>query len=202
MHELGLRTPIVFSWPGRIPEARVDHNLVSSVDLFSTLLDFAGARQPVGREGVSLRGLLEGTSSEPPREAVIGSSEFLRVSVGPPDDPVLTRATEELAYFFRSPSWYYIWYFDRGLDQLYNVVEDPDATRDVSDEHSLVVFALRRKILKWIASMEDLIDEQPLRRTPAQTGSPENASREPQRRSEEQDADPERDRPVPIDDLV
>jgi uncharacterized sulfatase len=84
MHELGLRTPIVFSWPGHIPEARVDHNLVSSVDLFSTLLDFAGARQPVGRPGVSLRGLLEGTSSKPPREVVIGSSEYLRVSEGPP----------------------------------------------------------------------------------------------------------------------
>jgi uncharacterized sulfatase len=43
LHELGFRTPLVLSWPERIPAGVVRDDLVSTLDVAPTLLDFAGA---------------------------------------------------------------------------------------------------------------------------------------------------------------
>ena len=61
-----------------------------------------------------------------------------------------------------------------GLDRLYDVLADPQAANDVSDQHRMVVSALRRRIFLWRASMEGLIEEQRLPDTPPQTGSSED----------------------------
>ena len=42
MHELGFRTPIVFYWSGRVPAGQTRNELVSTLDLLPTLLDYAG----------------------------------------------------------------------------------------------------------------------------------------------------------------
>ena len=56
LYELGFRTPIIFHWPGRVPEGVVRDDLVSSLDLFPTILEYAGLESPPDRRGRSLRG--------------------------------------------------------------------------------------------------------------------------------------------------
>ncbi len=52
-YEGGVRTPIMFSWPGHLePSSRTD--LVSSIDLVPTLLAVAGARMPKDLPGLDL----------------------------------------------------------------------------------------------------------------------------------------------------
>lgn len=59
LYDAGTRTPLVFSWPGRIPAGTVyDRGLVSTVDLTPTLLEVAGATPTDSVQGQSFRELL------------------------------------------------------------------------------------------------------------------------------------------------
>ena len=46
--EGGVRVPAIFRWPGRIPKSAVSDALVTSMDLYPTLVTLAGARLPTG----------------------------------------------------------------------------------------------------------------------------------------------------------
>jgi len=48
--EGGVRVPAIMRWPGRIPESTLSDALVTSMDLFPTLVALAGARLPAGVE--------------------------------------------------------------------------------------------------------------------------------------------------------
>jgi uncharacterized sulfatase len=158
MYELGFRTPIIFSWPGRLPGGRRPVDLVSGVDLFTTLLDFAGLEPPPDRTGISLRPSMIGGGTSP-RKTVIGSMSSLR----PPQHvEAATPKTEEdlvryeRAYFFRNESWHYIWYAnsekfgDRNAEELYRIDEDPREERNVVSEHPELAKRFREEIRRWI----------------------------------------------------
>jgi arylsulfatase A-like enzyme len=157
MYELGFRTPVIFSWPGRLPGGRKRDDLVSEVDLFSTLLDFAGVEAPPDRTGISLGPVLL-ADAEFPRETVIGSMNRLRpprdveaAKANPSEDLVRT----ERAYFLRNASWHYIWYAqrkrygDRVSEELYRIDRDPREARNVAGEHPELAKAFREEIERW-----------------------------------------------------
>jgi N-sulfoglucosamine sulfohydrolase len=59
LYDGGTRTPLILSWPARIPAGSVhDRGLVSMVDLAPTLLEVAGAIPPQAMQGQSFRAML------------------------------------------------------------------------------------------------------------------------------------------------
>jgi len=62
--EGGMREPGIAWWPGKIKAGEVCHTLASTMDLFTTSLDLAGARIPTDRviDGADIRPLLFGTA--------------------------------------------------------------------------------------------------------------------------------------------
>jgi choline-sulfatase len=60
------RVPLLVSWPGHLPEATVNHNLVSLLDVMPTCLGLAGLPRPDGINGR----MLPLTGDDPPRAAV------------------------------------------------------------------------------------------------------------------------------------
>ena len=62
--EGGQRVPFIAAWPGRISGGSVNEGLVSSIDLFPTLLEAAGAKATPGQhvDGISLMPTLLGES--------------------------------------------------------------------------------------------------------------------------------------------
>jgi uncharacterized sulfatase len=69
-YEGGVRTPIMFSWPGKI-KAADRPELVSSIDLVPTILSLAGARIPKDLPGLDLAdNLCEGKAIE--RDTIFG----------------------------------------------------------------------------------------------------------------------------------
>ena len=68
--EGGLRVPLIVKWPGHIDKARVSDDIVHVTDLFTTLIEIAGAEMPTDRpiDGLSQlswwKGLVEKSARE------------------------------------------------------------------------------------------------------------------------------------------
>jgi arylsulfatase A-like enzyme len=60
MYEESIRVPLIVRYPGVINGGRVSEELVSTLDVMPTILDFAGVPIPEGLEGTSLKSLLTG----------------------------------------------------------------------------------------------------------------------------------------------
>lgn len=138
LHELGFRTPILFWGPGRIGAGQKLDSLVSIVDVFATLLDYAGVAAPVGRPGRSLRPVLEGTAAGG-RDVLIGTMDGIRG-----DPPAGPRG----GFFWRDRRWRYL-ERHRGGAALYDLDADPGETRNVAAAHPEIVARARREVRAW-----------------------------------------------------
>jgi arylsulfatase A-like enzyme len=138
LYEVGFRTPVIFSWPGRIGSPRTDDSLISTVDLFPTLLDFAGSRLPSNRDGRDLRPILDG-KAEGTRAELIGTAATLRSDR--PDGPAG-------GSFLRNRRWHYLWYND-GRQALFDLESDPDERHDVAGKHPEKIRRFNEQIRTW-----------------------------------------------------
>jgi len=162
MYELGFRTPILFHWPGRIPGGRIRDDLVSEVDLFTTLLAAVGLETPPGRMGFDLLPTLL-RDEEPERKQVIGSMGSLRFPAATEQakaNPAVGLVRFERAYFLRNDAWRYIWYAqsdrfgDRPAEELYRIDRDPMEENDVVESHPELAREFRAEIENWIREAE------------------------------------------------
>jgi len=160
-HELGVRTPIIFFWPGVVPSGVVSDALVSTVDLFPTLLDYAGAPQRSDRPGRSLRGLLQ--EGEPwKRSQIIGRIKHAR---GPDDAAFPHGGSRNRGYFLGTRRWWYIWYQDTGAERLYDLSVDPRAARDIASLHRSRVEESGRQVVAWREQMRGSMERPAQSRT-------------------------------------
>jgi len=161
MYEMGVRTPLIFNWPGHVAAETVRDDLVSTVDLFPTLLHYARAPVPPNRSPHDLQPLLAGAESPPPPRTRVVSTNNRQVRPPPSTEqqrshPGSEIMRKELAYTLRTREWRYIWYFDasdyadRSADELFRIDSDPYETRNVASEHPEQVARFRREILAWI----------------------------------------------------
>lgn len=65
--EGGFRVPFIARWPGRIPAGRVSPDMLSSLDVFPTLLDAAGLAAPDNLDGTSALSFLTTRAASSPR---------------------------------------------------------------------------------------------------------------------------------------
>jgi uncharacterized sulfatase len=166
--EKGLRTPVVFSWK-KLAGGRSLPQLVSTLDVPPTLLDFAGVPVPSTYVGTSLRPLLEG-KEQPGRPALYGALYRYKDRRGPsaPEKDVY-------ALYARTERWKYVLYLKdvedpevyhlqtsfaefpartRGDRDLYDLDADPHERHDLSAEaqHAALMDELRAGALEWWTS--------------------------------------------------
>ncbi len=141
MKDFGFRTPIVFNWPGRVPGGKVRNDLVSTLDLLPTLLDYAGLESPVGRPGRSLRpGIHDQRSVSRPE--IVGHQASKAAWPGDGD------AQLRRAYFVRTATQHYIWYPDSDREEIYDHSLDPDELRNVASTGTNAKW-FRKRIANW-----------------------------------------------------
>ncbi|MFV1965321.1 MAG: sulfatase [Pirellulaceae bacterium] len=72
LDEGGIRVPLIASWPGRITSGVVSSEPVTSVDLYPTFTDLAGAARPAGYvlDGEDLMPLLDGSATALARDSI------------------------------------------------------------------------------------------------------------------------------------
>jgi uncharacterized sulfatase len=144
MAEIGFRTPLIFNWPGHIPKGVVRPDLVSSLDLFPTLLGFAGAPIPTSAVGLDLRPALE-SGTPVPRAELIGVMQKVRpVAVDRTPLPWAKRA-----YYIRTPQWHYLQYPEEKREQLFDIQADPREQHDLTATHPEQIEAFRKQIEAW-----------------------------------------------------
>ena len=153
-YEGGIRTPIFYWMPGKIP-AGTRPELVSSLDIYPTVLAAAGADIPGDRPGLNLMPkLTSGDSIE--RDTIFG--EGFAHDIADIEDP-------EASLLYRwciSGKWKLLLTYDGEVNryasshprtergpQLFNLIADPHETNNVAAEHPEVVARLAKKIENW-----------------------------------------------------
>jgi arylsulfatase A-like enzyme len=134
-YEKGLRTPIVFSQPGALPSGQKSHALVSTLDLYPTILDYAGLVPPQGLEGRSLRPIIQGESSSG-RTALFGL-QYEKIL----QETEVAQETA-IALYNRDERWKYILY-----------LQDMPRVRQRSESAFSAI-----KIREWRRGQEELFD--------------------------------------------
>lgn len=135
----GLRTPIMFRWPGKVTPVRDEAKLVSSIDLAPTLL--AACKVPVP-ENLPGKDLLAG--SEP------GSHERLFGEIFDHDVADIDRPAASLQFRWTvDEKWKLILPHGEAKPELYEIRTDPWEKNNVAGEHPDVVSDLTAKINAW-----------------------------------------------------
>ncbi len=142
MNDMGLRTPIIFYWKDGLDPNFNEESLVSSADLVPTILDIVGIDAPGELPGRSLKPLLTGEGDYEERVEMIGYTDNKRS----PDDPMGVRSE---GWAVRTHEWHFWYYPNLGDMRLYDVVNDPRGTVDVSAEHPDLVDQFKLSISRY-----------------------------------------------------
>ena len=150
--EMGIRTPIMISWPAKV-EPGQSKELAQSIDLFPTLAKACGASMPSNLPGTDL--LHEQALAE--RTTIFGSMHSIHnMTVGDPDDTLqyqwcisgdwklLHRHDgNDTTQYKRVHQW------DQTPLRLYNVQRDPHETDNVAADQPQIVERLSEAIEAW-----------------------------------------------------
>lgn len=136
----GLRTPVLFRWPGHTKAGRY-HDLVSTIDLAPTILEAAGVKVPRELPGLSLLEIAAGQGCLI-RQSVFGEI-FVHTAVN------LEKPALNLTHrWVREGDWKLI-LPEKGPAELYNVAKDPHEERNVAGANAERVRQMTQLILEW-----------------------------------------------------
>ena len=136
-YDLGMRTPIMYKWAGKIKPKMDTTNVVSSIDMVPTVLDILNIDKPKNLPGLSV---LDEEALEN-REEIFGeiyahdfttieSSLFYNIAIAPPYKLIVPDTV-------RKPT---------DKIQLFNINEDPFEKHDIAESNPEVVKDLKEKI--------------------------------------------------------
>ena len=135
LYEGGIRVPYLLQWNGQLPAGVRFESPVSSLDIFPTALDAAGAESDrYDPDGVSLLPFLRGERNGDPHPHLVWRS-------GP------NAAVRQGPWKLLMPQ--------SGPERLYNVREDPGETTDHAATEPALVERLRRIFRDWAEDMAE-----------------------------------------------
>lgn len=136
-YDLGMRTPIMYKWKGKITPEIDEQNLVSSLDMVPTVLDLIGLQRPDDLDGINVLN----ESEQNKRDAVYG--EIYEHDFNTVEESLNYRLVMTNPYKLILPNP------KNKPDekvQLFNIYEDPYEQIDLADEKPEVVKELKDKI--------------------------------------------------------
>lgn len=151
LYDNSLMVPAFVYWPGVINPGTVIDQTISSLDLYPTIVEMAGAELPNPRDhiirGKSFLSLLKGEAD------VEWNNDFYA------EYSMINYCTAFLRSY-RSGGWKLVRdFFDSGRDELYHIALDPEENinliRDQRDEVRIVIDDLHNKILEQMEAIND-----------------------------------------------
>ncbi len=143
-YEETISVPLIFSWPGRIPEGKTDRtHLVSGLDIFPTICDYLNIEPPPEMRGMSLKPILENEKTE--------GHEF-----------IVSEVSSNTGRMVRTKEYKYIVYKDDTAEQLFNMQQDADETKNLAkDPRYAGIIQEHREMLKEWEQKLDVAPEVP-----------------------------------------
>ena len=156
-YDMGVRTPVMVRWPGRVVPGRDDATLVSSIDVVPTVLAATGVGVPENLPGVDLLDQVALSN----RDRVFGATfAHTAVDIGEPvanlkyrsvvrDDgwkliePYMPNREVTLMIRGTIADWM------RFEPELYNLADDPLETADLAGQRPELVETLRARLQQW-----------------------------------------------------
>ncbi len=136
LYEGGVRVPGLLVWPDKIKESRTVTMPCGTSDYFPTIMDALGYALPALEtrpyDGISLMPLIEGTMTERPRP--IGFESQKHAALIDNRYKIIGKVGD--AY------------------ELYDIIEDPAETRDLSGERPEIVSPMQETLERWRRSCE------------------------------------------------
>lgn len=140
LYEPTLVVPLIYYWPGKVPQGVRSKAYSLHEDLIPTILDICGLRRlakGVQFDGVSLKPYFTRTNETP-------RSEFY-----------ISECTWQRKNGWRTPIWKF-WdalepdFHNKPPVELYNLLEDPDEANNLAEKEPQVVATLRSRMSKWM----------------------------------------------------
>lgn len=145
LYEGGIRVPMVWTMPGRLPAGRIEERPVLSLDIAATALDLAGLPVADTADGRSLLSWINSPSRDHPHENL-----FWRMPNG--------------RMAFRSGNWKVVRPGKNDPVELYHLAGDAAEKRNLASEHPEKMGEL---INKWIAMNSQMAEPIQLPRRPS-----------------------------------
>ncbi len=141
--EGGMRVPLLAAWPGRIAAGRVIERPAMGIDLFATLLEWAGIAPPPDREidGRSLVAVLDGEGAAPRQPILYFQLGVLRAV----RDGRFKYVARRRILYGNPMNWVWGPMTERG-PWLFDLERDPDESYDASRHHPAEAERLARML--------------------------------------------------------
>jgi uncharacterized sulfatase len=154
-YDAGVRTPILFKWPGRIKPERDEKTLASSVDIVPTVLTACGLKTESALPGVNLTDRAARTR----RNSIFGSA-FVHTSIDVEDPAAnlkyrwMIRDRWKLIAPHRANVSLPLWEAQPGtgwsnVPELYDIVVDPHERKNLASREPRVVDRLLAEVNRW-----------------------------------------------------
>ncbi len=154
-YEGGVRTPIMFSWPNGGLKNGKRSDVISSIDLFPTVLAATGSRSPEGLPGLNLMNSLKSAKSIK-RKRIFGESFAHDIAnLEKPEASLLFRWSIEgkwkllLTYDGEVNRYHSTHPREEKRPQLFNLLEDPKEEKNLAEYNPELVALLAARIGKW-----------------------------------------------------
>src|SRR5690606_8446792 len=156
-YDLGIRTPIIYKWPGRIKPQMDTTHFVSSIDMVPTTLEAVGLEPNKDMRGINVLN----TKKLERRKAVFSQdSHHDMIDVDHPEKSLehrmILKSPWKLIVPVRSDQAGEMTSGGGGLFisvisqvELYNIVDDPLEKNEISSQHPSVVKELKKKLDVW-----------------------------------------------------
>jgi len=141
LYDFGFRTPIIFNYGKEIEAGKRINSLVSTIDVFTTILDYAGIPKPSYLIGKSIKNVIDGNTKFV-RKNIIGYLKNTRIEGDPWSDG-------GVGYTYRSDKWHYQWIPSSYESKLFNIQKDYFCDNDLSFNNNELVSKFRKKITNW-----------------------------------------------------
>jgi arylsulfatase A-like enzyme len=151
-YELGIRTPIMVSWPGKIKSGK-SMDLAHAIDIFPTIMSAVGLKTPDNLPGINL---LDSKKREQ-RKTVFGVTHSIyNMTPHQPDQTTqyLWCIQNQWKLLLRYPGLDTTRYskvhdWDQAKVQLYNIEDDPNEKVELSQQYPDIVIQLKKEIHDW-----------------------------------------------------
>lgn len=149
-YEGGIRVPLVFRWPGKIPDRSISEEPVIHMDFFPTLMDILEMEHPGNLDGLSLWPLLRAGESLHERPLFFHFPVYLEAykkSYDDGRDPLFRTRPGSVIIV---GNWKLHYYYEDGGTELYDLDTDPGERHNLALEYPEKRDQLRSELNAWL----------------------------------------------------